>query len=177
MSKKAVIIVDMIHDFVYGKFGSKQAQSIVPKIKELLKRARESGALIVYTRDVHERNDPELAIWGEHAMKGTKGCEIIDELSPEEGDIIVEKRTYDSFYNTKLERILRERDVKDVYIVGVATDICVLHTAFGAFARGFNVHIVEDCVASISEEGHKWAIEYMSKIYGAKIIRSEELFQ
>ncbi|MCD6157716.1 MAG: isochorismatase family protein, partial [Euryarchaeota archaeon] len=43
MSKKAMIIVDMIHDFVYGKFGSKQAQSIVPKIKELLKRARESG--------------------------------------------------------------------------------------------------------------------------------------
>jgi len=72
--------------------------------------------------------------------------------------------------------VLREHSIKNVYIVGVATDICVLHTAFGAFARGFNVFIVRDCVTSIDEEAHNWALNYMEKIYGAKIVSSEELF-
>jgi len=110
-------------------------------------------------------------------MEGSRGSEIVEDLAPTEEDIIVHKTTYDSFFNTNLEKILKDRGVKNVYIVGVATDICVLHTAFGAFARGFNVFIVKDCVATINEEAHTWALKYMENIYGAKIVHSEELFK
>ncbi|RLC44266.1 MAG: cysteine hydrolase [Candidatus Coatesbacteria bacterium] len=172
----ALIVVDMIHDFVDGKFGSENAKKIVPRIKDLIEKARRKGVLIVYTRDSHKPGDPELKIWGEHAMEGSKGSEVVEDLAPTQGDFVVSKTTYDSFFNTELERILKDHGVKNVYIVGVATDICVLHTAFGAFARGFNVFIVKDCVASINEEGHEWALKYMQTIYGAKIVESEELF-
>ena len=172
----ALIVVDMIHDFVDGKFGSENAKKIVPRIKDLIEKARRKGVLIVYTRDSHKPGDPELKIWGEHAMEGSKGSEVVEDLAPTQGDFVVSKTTYDSFFNTELERILKDCGIKNVYIVGVATDICVLHTAFGAFARGFNVFIVKDCVASINEEGHEWALKYMQTIYGAKIVESEELF-
>jgi len=177
MPKSAVIVVDMIHDFVDGKFGSKQAQNIVPKIKNLIDRAREKGVLVIYTRDSHEKDDPEISIWGEHAMKGTKGSEIVEDLSPTAKDIVIEKRTYDSFYKTQLEEVLKREGVEEVYITGVSTDICVLHTAFGAFIRGFRVHIVEDCVASINKEDHEWALRYMKRVYGAKLVNSEDLFK
>lgn len=171
---KALLIVDMIHDFVDGKFGSEGAMKIVEKIKMLAEKFRKDG-MVVYLKDSHTSQDPQLKVWGEHAMRGTLGSEIVEELSPKEEDVVVEKRTYDGFLFTSLEKILKERDVDEIYICGVATNICVLHTAFGAFARGFKINVVEDACSGTSEEEHRRAIEYMRKIYGAKIVRSEEL--
>ena len=172
---KALLIVDMIHEFVDGKFGSEEARKIVPKIKEFAEKFKKNGGLVVYFKDSHTVTDPEIRVWGEHAMRGTWGSEIVEELQPEEGDIVIEKTTYDSFLFTAANDILKERDVDEVYICGVATDICVMHTAFGAFARGFKVNIVEDLCAGTGEEEHRWALGYIQKIYGAKIVRSDEV--
>lgn len=172
---KALLIVDMIHDFVDGKFGSEGARSIVEKIGRTAKKFRERGDTVIYLRDSHTPGDPELRVWGEHAMRGTWGSEIVEDLAPEEGDIVIEKTTYDGFFATNLENVLRERGIKEVYICGVATDICVLHTAFGAFARGFEVHVVEDLCAGTSGDMHRAALDYIKRIYGAKIVRSDEV--
>ncbi len=171
----ALLIVDMLHDFVDGKFGSEGAKKIIPVIREIKEKFRKGGNLIVYLKDSHKKGDPELRVWGQHAMKGTHGSEIVEELKPEEDDIVIEKNIYDGFLFTSLENLLKERNVDNVYICGVATDICVLHTAFGAFARGFHLNIIEDACSGTSDENHRFAIEYMRKIYGAKIVRSEEL--
>lgn len=171
---KALLIVDMLHDFVDGKFGSVGARKIVPKIRELAEKFREEG-FVLYLKDSHKKDDPELRVWGEHAMKGSYSSEIIEELRPSRDDIIIEKNTYDGFLFTNLEKILRERNVESLYICGVATDICVLHTAFGGFARGFKINIIEDACSGTGEKNHKFAIEYMKKIYGAKIVRSDEI--
>jgi len=171
---RALLIVDMIHDFVDGKFGSEGAKSIVPKIKSIAEKFRE-GDLVVYLKDSHKNGDAELQVWGEHAMKDSWGSQIVEDLEPKKGDVIIEKNTYDGFLFTPLEDILNEKGVKDVYLCGVATNICVQHTAFGAFARGFNVHIIEDACSGTSEEEHNRAIDYMRRIYGAKIVESDEL--
>ena len=170
---KALLIVDMIHDFVDGKFGSEGAKAIVPKISALAEKFRATGA-VFYLCDAHREDDPEMEVWGEHAMEGTWGAEVVEELKPREGEVI-RKSTYDGFLFTDLEEKLREKGVEEVYICGVATDICVMHTAFGAFARGFKVNIVEDACSGTSPEEHKRALNYMNRIYGARIVRSDEI--
>lgn len=171
---RALLVVDMIHDFVDGKFGSDEAKGIVPIVARLIEKFRNDG-VVIYLKDSHKEEDAEISVWGRHAMKGTWGSEIVEEIKPRDGDMVIEKNTYDGFLYTDLERILRERGVKDVYICGVATDICVQHTAFGAFARGFKVHVVRDACAGTSREEHERALKYMERIYGAKIEESEKL--
>ncbi len=170
---KALIIVDMIHDFVDGKYGSEGAKNIVKKLARKIEEFRDNGDLVVYLKDTHTLNDPELKVWGEHAIKNTWGSNIIEELTPHNDDIVIEKNTYDGFLFTGLRDILKNKNVDEVFIAGVATDICVLHTAFGAFARGFKVNIFEDLCSGTSAEAHRWAIEYMKNIYGANIIKGD----
>ncbi len=172
---RALLVVDMIHDFVDGKYGSESAKALVPKIRKIIEKLRSEGTVIVYLKDAHDGKDPELSVWGEHAMRGTVGSEIVESLSPAEGDIVVEKHTYDGFLFTDLHETLQKRGIKDVFLCGVATDICVLHTAFGAFARGYNVNIISDLCAGTSEDMHNRALSYMRDIYGAKILESESL--
>jgi nicotinamidase/pyrazinamidase len=171
---RALLVVDMIHDFVDGKFGSQQARDIVPNVKKLVGKFRKDGA-VFFLCDSHQQEDAELKVWGEHAMEGTWGSQVVDELSPTQRDIVVRKHTYDGFLFTELDEELKRRGVRDVYICGVATDICVKHTAFGAFARGYNVHVVKDACAGTSQEAHEWALDYMKRIYGAKIVESDEV--
>ncbi len=171
---KALLIVDMIHDFVDGKFGSEGARAIVPRIKSLANRFRKEN-IVVYLCDSHDAGDPQIRIWGEHAMSDTWGSEIVEELRPEDGDFIVKKKTYDGFLFTNLDKILKGNNVDEVYICGVATDICVKHTAFGAFARGFKVNVVKDACSGTTKEEHERALEYMERIYGAKLVESDEL--
>ncbi len=167
---RAVIVVDMIDDFVYGKFGSERARSVVPCIKKLIESARKKGEPVIYLRDAHKRGDKELGVWGEHAMKGTKGSEIIPELAPQKGDHILEKQTYSSFFGTGLDDILKRHGVEEVVIVGVTTDICVRHTAADAFFKGFDVIIPTDCVQTISDDSQDRALEEMKKLYNAKVV-------
>ncbi|MEM2934388.1 MAG: isochorismatase family cysteine hydrolase [Methanocellales archaeon] len=174
---QAILVIDMIVDFVTGKFGSKEAQNIVPAIKSLLARARKQKIPVIYLKDAHQKDDAELKIWGEHAMKGTEGSEIIEQLSPEEGDIVVEKRFYSGFASTKLEEILKNLNVKELILVGVSTDICVQNNAAEAFFRGYEITVPRDCTASLAKIEHERALEYMQRIYGAKIVDSGEVFQ
>ncbi len=171
---KALLVVDMIHDFVDGRFGSEGARKIVPTVKKLIEKFRKEG-IVVYLKDSHSPGDPELNVWGEHAISGTWGSEIVEEITPKEEDVVIEKSTFDGFLFTPLEDILHERNVDEVFICGVATNICVQHTAFGAFVRGFKVNVVEDACSGTTEEEHIYSLRYMEKVYGAKIVRSDEL--
>ncbi len=173
--KKALVIIDMLNEFVYGKLGFEMAREIVPNIKRLLERSREKGVMVVFVCDSHRRGDPELEVWGEHAMEGTSGAEVVDSLRPLETEPRVKKRTYNGFFNTDLEDLLKVRGVGEVILTGILTDICILHTAAGAFFRGFKVLIPREAVASSDEESHQRALEYMERMYGAKISSLREV--
>ena len=173
--KAALIVIDMIIEFVYGSLAIKDAEKIIPKIKELLKIARDKGMPVIFTNDAHEVGDPELEVWGPHAVKGSDSAKVIPDFEVEESDYIVEKRTYSGFFNTDLEGILRLSEVDTVILTGVATSICVQHTAADAFYRGWKIIVVSDATADIDEEKHKNALETMKKLYGAKIMTTEEV--
>ncbi len=176
MGRAALLVIDMLRDFIEGKLSSPRFRRVIPCIERLLEVARGRGVPVVYVCDSHVPGvDRELELWGPHAVRGTRGAEVIDELKPREGDYIVLKRRYSGFFQTDLDLLLRELGVDTVILTGVSTDVCVLHTAADAFFRGYRVVVVEDCVEAFTEEGHRWALDYMKRVYGAKIVRSEEI--
>ncbi len=173
--KKAIIVVDMINDFVTGKLGSPRAQKIVPNIANLLKKARKQGIPIIYLRDAHTAADSEMRIWGQHAMKGTEGSEIVPQLKPEEDDIVIEKNWYSGFIDTELPLILKRLGADTLIIVGVSTDICVQNNVGHAYFSGYKTIVPLDCTASIDEAAQEQAIKYMKNIYGAQITTSDKV--
>ncbi len=174
--KRALLIIDMINDFVYGKFASPSTYALIPHIKKLIAKAREKEAPIFFVKDSHFPEDPEVSLWGPHAMRGEEGSQVIKDLEVD-GAYVVEKTAYDAFFNTPLDLLLRAKEVDTVVLAGIATDICVMHTAAGAFFRGYKVEVVEDCVSTPWQENHVWALKYMKRVYGAKILKLEEAFE
>ena len=176
--KTAVVVVDMINDFVTGVFKSERVIKIIPNIKRLLEFARKQGVPIVYATDAHLSNlDPEFEVWEPHAVKGSWGAEIIDELKPEKGDFRVLKRKYSAFQGTDLDMLLRELKVDTLILTGVVTDICIQHTAADAFFRGYKLIVPKDCVEAVDESAQKAAIEYLKKVYGCEITTADELLK
>jgi len=171
----AVLVIDMLNDFIYGSLSSERFRRIIPNIRRLLSEARKKNIPVIYANDSHIPGvDEELKIWGDHAIRGTKGAEVIDELKPTEKDYIVEKRRYSAFFNTDLDLLLRELKVDTIIITGISTDVCVLHTAADAFFRGYKVVIPEECVEAFNEDGHRWALDYMKRVYKTDIVKLED---
>ena len=87
---KALIVCDMVQDFVTGVIGNPRSQAIIPNIEQLLEKARgDRGAwLTVYVNDAHLPHDFELKVWGEHSMAGSPGAEIIPQLKQQEEDFV-----------------------------------------------------------------------------------------
>lgn len=174
--KPAVLVIDVIHDFVYGKFGSERATGILPRLRELLGYARGVGVPVVYLADAHlPVGDGEFGVWGEHAVEGSEGAEILGEVGPQEGDFRVPKRRYSGFYGTGLDALLRDLGVDAVVLTGLVTDICVQHTAADAFFRGYRVIVPRDCVEAASDEAQEGSLGYMERMYGAEITASDQL--
>ena len=173
--KEAVIVVDMLKDFVHGKLRTERATNVIPGLQRLLEAARRSGRPVVYVGDAHLPTDPEMRVWGEHAMKGTPGAEIIDELKPAAADYVLEKRNYSAFHETGLDLLLRTLGVDTVVVTGLHTHCCCRHTAADAFQRGYHVVVPRDCVDAFTEQDHLSGLEYLKTIYGARIVTSEEL--
>jgi isochorismate hydrolase len=92
---------------------------------------------------------------------------------------MVSKRSYGSFDNTNLDKLLRSvyegRGANTLIITGIHTHICVKHTAYGGFIRGFKMIIPEDSVTAFTEEDHKSGLQYIKENYGAMIKRTSTL--
>jgi len=176
--KPAVIVVDMINDFVTGVFKSDRAAKIVPNIKALLDHARKQKVPVICTTDAHLPGiDPEFDVWGRHAEAGSGGADVIDELKPGKDDFRVFKRKYSAFQGTGLDQLLRELKVDTVILVGVVTDICIQHTAADAFFNGYKIIVPEDCVEAVDAKTQEAAINFMKKAYGSTITSSKELLK
>ena len=134
---QALIVDDILHEFVYGKLKTERAKTIIPPTKKLIFAARRSKIPVIYVSDAHLPSDPEVELWGAHAMKGSLGAEVVDDLKPSKTDYVFEKRVYSSFQNTGVDLLLRGLGIDTVIIVGLYTDICVRHTAADAFQSGF----------------------------------------
>lgn len=174
-NKTAIILVDMLNDFVTGPLSCDSAKTIVQPLKELITTAREKGTHIIYANDCHYKGvDKELELWGDHAIAGTKGAEVVPELAPQSSDFVVPKRRYSGFFQTDLHLILTELGVENVIITGLHTHICIRHTTADAYCWGYEIYIPSDCIGAFTKEDYDSGMEYLKTVYGAKIFHSKE---
>jgi nicotinamidase/pyrazinamidase len=167
----AVLVVDMLRGFMeegYPLYIGAGARRIIPNIQKLLEMETAGGSRIFFICDNHDPDDLEFKMFPPHCIEGTAEAEVIPELAGYPGDIIPKKR-YSGFYGTELEEKLKELQPDKLVICGVLTNICVMHTTADARNRDYEVEIPLNCVASPDEAAHRFALEHMEGVLGARL--------
>lgn len=181
--KRALINVDYTIDFV-AEDGAltcgKPGQDIEKEIVQLTKDFISNEDYVVFAIDIHDEDDslhPETKLFPPHNLSGTEGRNLYGELQNvfeknklKENVYWIDKTRYSAFAGTNLEIKLRERGITEIHLVGVCTDICVLHTAVDAYNKGFTIVIHENAVASFNAEGHDWALNHFKTCLNAKVV-------
>lgn len=171
----ALIVVDMQVDFVSpkGKLFVPDARKTMPAIRSLIARARKARVPVIFTQDWHRADDPEFSIWPPHAVEGSRGAKIIPELNPFPEDYLIRKRTYDAFFSTDLDLLLRQKGIQNLIIAGTVSNICVLHIAGSARLRGYEIIVPMDAISSLTPFDRQAALRQISFVYQGKITKSE----
>lgn len=176
--KYAVLVVDMLNDFVTGALKCDRGLRIVPKTAELLNGCREKGIPVIFCNDAHIKGiDHELKLWGDHAIAGTEGAEVIPELQLCEKDYVVPKRRYSGFFHTDLDLLLKELGIDTVIMTGLHTHMCVRHTSADAYQLGYSVIVAKDATDSFTQEDYDYGIKYLKEVYGAEITDVDTLLK
>jgi nicotinamidase-related amidase len=171
----AVVVVDMQNAFCHpdGSLYAPASEAAVDPVNEVVGRARDAGASVVFTRDVHpaEQFDDahyydEFDRWGEHAVEGSWEAQFVDDLDVREDDHVVVKHTYDAFYRTDLEGYLDTHSVDDLLVVGTLANVCVLHTAGSAGLRDYRPVVVRDALGFIEEDHREYAVDHADWLFG-----------
>ncbi len=181
----AVVVVDMQNGFCHpdGSLYAPGSEEAIGPISAVIETARNAGARIVFTRDVHppEQFDgahyyDEFARWGEHVVEGSWDAEIVDDLDVHAEDHVVEKHTYDAFYQTELDGWLSARGIQDLLLCGTLANVCVLHTAGSAGLRDYRPVLVEDAIGYIEADHREYALEHADWLFGETTMRDEIAF-
>ncbi|WP_305768718.1 cysteine hydrolase family protein [Candidatus Epulonipiscium viviparus] len=177
--KKALIIIDYIYDFVAddGKLTcGKPGQALEQKIVELVKEFQQNGDFVVVASDNHDESDAynkERNMFPLHCYeeKGRALYGAVDAvIDTTKNYVKIDKNRYSAFCGTPLDLKLKERDVDEVHLVGVCTDICVLHTAVDAYNLGYKIVVHKDGVASFDAAGHAYALNHFKNVIAATVV-------
>lgn len=157
----------------------KAGQDIEHAITAITKDFLEKDDFVVFAIDLHTSHDlyhPETSL-SPHNIQGTDGRRLYGSLgnlygahAGKENVYWMDKTRYSAFAGTDLEIKLRERNITELHLVGVCTDICILHTAVDAYNKGFQIKVHSGAVASFNEAGHKWVLNHFKHSLGAAIL-------
>lgn len=157
--RPALIVIDMVKD----NFEEEKplpitplARQIIDPLNRLIRTFRGEGWPVVFSTDAfHEDDFIFTGRMKPHSLAGTRGAEVIDELDRREGDYWLPKPRFSGFFQTDLDRWLKERNATLCAVGGIATNFCVLTTALDAICFGFKAVLLEDCSAAFSKEIHQ----------------------
>ena len=174
----AIVVVDELYDFIDGSLACQGAEACVRNSAAFLaSEAQDAGIPVLFILDHHPANHSSFAAqggpWPPHCVAGTRGGEIAEPLRPWVEDSLSfykgtdpAKEQYSGFEGVNeagqtLDEVLQLLDIKDVTVIGIATEYCVRNTAEDLLKAGYHVTIREDCLAWVDEAGHHEAIAAM----------------
>jgi nicotinamidase-related amidase len=176
MPSHALLIIDMQNDNIHpdgafagtGAADHAAAQDVIKNVRSVLDAARSAGVPVFHNRIVVHPNPaigganaPIFEMLGPESLKlGSWGAAIVDEITPIDGEMVLDRIRMNAFGGTSLDIMLRNLGVRDVIIVGVWTNMAVEHTAREAADRGYRVTVVSDATSSINEEWQQAALGY-----------------
>ncbi|MGH7363590.1 MAG: nicotinamidase [Candidatus Methylomirabilales bacterium] len=182
--RDALILVDVQNDFCPGgALPVPEGDQVVPALNALLQRVQ---AFTVATRDWHPPAHcsfrPQGGPWPVHCVAGTPGADFHPALATERVAHVISKATrpeeeaYSGFQGTALADLLRKRDIRRVFVGGLATDYCVKATALDAVKNGFEVTVLEDAIRGVEVQPGDCAraLEEMKRA-GIRLLRTEDL--
>ncbi len=174
--RTALIVIDMQRDFVEpGGFGETLGndvsllQAVISPLQQALAATRDAGITVIHTREGHvpdlsdcppaklHRGAPSMRIGdpgprGRILVRGEYGHDIIDDLSPLPGELVIDKPGKGSFYNTPLQPVLQDAGITSLIVTGVTTEVCVHATVREANDRGYECLVLSDCTGSYFPE-------------------------
>ena len=179
-SRTALVVIDIQNDFaapdgLIGRHGGDMtaAELAIDQIETLIAAARQSGITVAFMRVVTRPESDSDALKAHYARRGMPGGHVICRetgggadyyrVTPEAGDIEIDKRLFDSFHGTDLDARLQQRGIDTLVVTGISTDCCVDQTARSAFHHGYHVFVVTDACASYDSDMHNHALKALQK--------------
>jgi nicotinamidase/pyrazinamidase len=176
---RVLMVIDTQEGFTrQGNLASETCTRAIPRIRAIVQEERPAGTPVIFTKDSHRDGDPEFEMFPPHCIVGTPEHELVEELREFEPEAaaVVQKTRYSAFYQTELDQVLRGLDPDEVVVIGLCTDICVLHTAADLRNRDFRVVVRREGVETFDAPGHgheeinRWALGHMESVLGAQVV-------
>ncbi len=174
---KRLMVIDMQRDFVDedGVLYSPDAAAVIGPVARIIGEYTAANLPIVATRDWHDPDDKEFERFPPHCVANTPGARFTAAVEEAFGNYenlhIINKTRYSAFFGTDLEGLLEKLKPELVEVVGVATNICVLHTVEELRNRDIPVRVHSEAVGSFDPEGHVFALKHMEAVLGAEIVK------
>jgi len=180
--KAALIVVDVQNDFCHpeGACAARgndvsAVKAMMPRLHELIAAAKSHEVPVIYIQTFHEEATDSEA-WKSRSdgrssqvcRTGSWGAEFY-EVTPQPGDIIVNKHRYSAFINTRLDSVLRTLKVETLILTGVSTNVCVESTARHGYMLDYNIVLVKDACAAYSAKAHEMTLENISMFFGSVV--------
>ena len=178
MPGRVLIVTDVQEGFTrLGNMASPECAAAIPRIVWIVEEEVAAGTPVVFTKDSHREDDREFEMFPPHCIVGTDEHDLVEELRRFEPDAaaVIQKRRYSAFFDTELERVLKDLGPDEVHICGFCTDICVLHTTSDLRNRDYRVVVRRDGCETFSAPGHdheevnRWALSHIERILGARV--------
>jgi len=174
------IVVDVLNGFCKtGNLASPRCLAAIPRIRAAIDDRHRAGDQLIFLADTHEPDDQEFEVFPVHCVRGTAESEVVDELRPFlDAGRLIRKRRYSGFFETELDAILKALNPDRVTVVGVCTDICVLHTVADLRNRDYRVFVPADAVETFDAPNHegdgvqRFALAHLSTVLGATVLQA-----
>ncbi|MEK5061475.1 cysteine hydrolase [Paenibacillus sp. FSL H7-0326] len=180
----ALLIIDAQQGFLEAINGRSPlvngGEQVVKNIHTVLNAARSTGIAIIHTQEIHRK---QIVDFGReldgnepiHCLENTNEIEIVDPLKPIDGEFLIQKRRYSSFFGTDLDILLRGLKINSLIIAGFLTDVCVHYTAADAHQHDYFVKIISDAAGGSSMEAHWASIAAIRYLQSSSEVNSEEV--
>jgi nicotinamidase-related amidase len=176
MPRRALVVIDMINTYDHEDADRlrESAERVVPVLADLVKRARDAGAPIIYVNDNFGewRSDQQTlvadALAGEHAS-------LVEPIVPDDEAMFILKARHSIFYETPLEYLLRQEEIEEVVLSGQVTEQCIVYSALDAHIRHIPVIVPRDAVAHIHEDLAQASLKMMEINMDAEVCAADDV--